>query len=204
MCMYCAILAFFSYCPFSIYLCYLIACTKGKKMYLYLGLLKIIWGDACFLAQSLCLHMTWSYGGGGKWVCFQFSHMFFLFYIASQLAHTHWWFYSEANNAIVALKAAFLPTNPYKIWSIINPRWAEIEYLYYLWPCKYVNFQNYPHLLQPLYIPLYGTTHIWEISFKEQMAHSGLDMVWSWFAICFWRIPFAPLRVSVENLTFPL
>lgn len=41
------------------------------------------------------------------------------YYVSSQLAHAHWWFYPEANNEATALEAA-IPTSCESLQNLIN------------------------------------------------------------------------------------
>lgn len=64
-------------------------------------LTTFIWkGGAVRIAKNV-LHLP-VMEGGLSLPCLQ------TYYIASQLAHPHWWFYPEANNAATALEAAIL------------------------------------------------------------------------------------------------
>ena len=75
--------------------------TKNKFKEIDSILTSFLWGGGAVRIAKDTLQLP-VLEGGLALPCLQ------MYYIASQLAHVHWWFYPEANNAATALEAAIL------------------------------------------------------------------------------------------------
>ena len=77
--------------------------TKAKFKEIDSIITNFVWRGGVVRIAKKTLQLPTSEGGLAL-PCLQ------TYYIASQLAHAHWWFHPEANNAAAALEVAILPS----------------------------------------------------------------------------------------------